>query len=48
MRKRDKHHVEEWEDESCVLQVMQDCSLPSFHLLQEMGFDMLSWLNLDP
>lgn len=45
---RDKNHVEELVDDSCVRQETQDCSLPSFHQSQVMGFDMLSWLLLDP
>ena len=41
-------HVEELVDESSGHQEMQDCSLLSFHQSREMGFDMLSWLPLDP
>lgn len=40
--------VEELADEACVHQVMQDYSLLFFHQSQEMGFDKLSWLRLDP
>lgn len=47
MRKLEDH-VEELVDESSGHQEMPDCSLLSFRQSREMGFDMLSWLPLDP
>ena len=41
-------HVEELVDASSGHQEMQDCSSLSFRQSREMGFDMLSWLPLDP
>ena len=46
--KREKDRVERLVVEFFVHQVMQDCSLPSFHRSPEMGFDKLSGLHLDP
>ena len=47
-KEREMDHFEELVNESCVHQVMQDCSLLFFHQSPEKRFDKLSRLPLDP